>query len=149
MRKIISNTSCLIVLDNIGLLYVLRELYGNILVTEEVSQEFDKELEDWVLIQKIHDEKYFKVINAFIDKGEASAIVLALETDNSILIIDDLKGRKIAKNLGLSITGTLGVLLKAKQQGLISSLKEVLDAFKDQGFRISSGLEREILKYDQ
>ena len=149
MRKIISNTSCLIVLDNIGLLYVLRELYGNILVTEEVSQEFDKELEDWVLIQKIHDEKYFKVINAFIDKGEASAIVLALETDNSILIIDDLKGRKIARNLGLSITGTLGVLLKAKQQGLISSLKEVLDAFKDQGFRISSGLEREILKYDQ
>ncbi len=148
MRKVISNTSCLIVLDNIGLFYVLRELYGNILVTEEVSHEFGKELEDWVLNQKIRDEKYFKVINTFIDKGEASAIVLALETDNSILIIDDLKGRKIAKNLGLSITGTLGVILKAKQQGLISSLKEVLDAFKDQGFRISSGLEREILKYD-
>jgi len=148
MRKVISNTSCLIVLDNIGLFYVLRELYGNILVTEEVSHEFGKELEDWVLNQKIRDEKYFKVINTFIDKGEASAIVLALETDNSILIIDDLKGRKIAKNLGLNITGTLGVILKAKQQGLISSLKEVLDAFKDQGFRISSGLEREILKYD-
>jgi predicted nucleic acid-binding protein len=51
-----------------------------------------------------------------IDSGEASAILLALEIHGSILIIDDLKGRKVASQMSLKYSGTLGLILKAKQE---------------------------------
>lgn len=58
-----------------------------------------------------------------IDKGESSAIALALEIPNSTLILDDYKARRIALHLGLTITGTVGVTIKAKLNGIIASIK--------------------------
>ncbi len=81
-----------------------------------------------------------------LDKGEASAIALAVEFDDCLLIIDDLKGRNFAMKLGLNITGTLGVLIDAKLQGHIASLKPVLDAIRQTNFRVSANLETIILR---
>ena len=63
---------------------------------------------------------------SLIDKGEASAIALVLESDNSLLIIDDRKGRKFARQPGLSIIGTIGIIVDAKLTGIIPSVKPVL-----------------------
>ena len=76
-----------------------------------------------------------------IDKGESSAIALALETPESILILDDYKARKIATHLGLALTGTIGVIVKAKINGVIFSIKPTLEDIKKTNFRISPELE--------
>ncbi len=81
-----------------------------------------------------------------IDKGEASAIALALEITDSILIIDDYKARRVAEKLGLTITGTIGVIVKAKLQGIIPSIKPYLDKIKATNFRLTVDIESRALK---
>lgn len=80
-----------------------------------------------------------------VDKGEASAIALAFELPNPMLILDDLKGRKLAAQLNLKFTGTLGVLILAKQQGNIKELKPYFDKILASDFRISYALLQNIL----
>ena len=84
-------------------------------------------------------------IEASIDKGEASAIALAIEFDVCLLIIDDLKGRKFAKKIGLKITGTLGIIIEAKLGGHIIAVKPIIDKIKATNFRISETIERAVL----
>lgn len=103
---IISDTSCLILLDKIGELNLLKKLFGEIITTQSVADEFGKNLPSWISIQNPTDLVSQLVLEINLDKGEASAIVLALELENCLLIIDELKGRKLAKRLGLTITGT-------------------------------------------
>ncbi len=145
MRNIIVDTSCLIVLEKIEMLYLLNELYGTILVSEEVADEYGNELAAWIKIKQVQDRKTLKLMSAFVDLGEASSIALALETESSTIIIDDLKGRKAAGKLGLKITGTIGVLLKARESNLINSLKITTEKLNASGFLISDAL---IQKYD-
>ena len=148
MPNIISNTSCLIVLDNIGMVDVLKELYGKVSITEEVSKEFGKTVPDWIEVRKVSDNKYLKLIKNFVDLGEASTIALAVETDDIVIILDDLKARKLAQKLNLKITGTIGVLIKARKRNIITSTQEVLNKLRNEGFRISDEIEKEFLKYD-
>ncbi len=68
-----------------------------------------------------------------------------MEANASLVLLDDREARLQAKRLGLKVTGTLGVLLRAKKLGLIESLREELDKLKEIGFRISKSLEEEIL----
>ena len=130
MPDVISNASVLIILDNIGMLWVLEDLYKEIIITDVVHQEFGKEVEDWIKIKKVRDENYFNIAQSTVDPGEASTIALALETPNPLLILDDDKARKLAKKLKLKYTGTLGVILKAKKKGLISSVIDVIEQLK-------------------
>ncbi|MBC8499505.1 MAG: DUF3368 domain-containing protein [Candidatus Atribacteria bacterium] len=148
MPNIISNTSCLIVLDNIGMLDVLKELYGKVFITEEVSKEFGKTVPDWIEVRKVSDNKYLKLMKNFVDLGEASTIALAVETDDIVIILDDLKARKLAQKLNLKITGTIGVLVKARKRNIITSTQEVLNKLRNEGFRIADEIEKEFLKYD-
>lgn len=148
MRNMISDTSCIIVLDKLELLYILKEIYGTVLVTKEVANEYGSNLPDWIYVKEVQDRKTLKLISAFVDLGEASSLALALETENSTVIMDDLKGRSIAEKLSVKITGTLGVLVKAKDREIIYSLMDVVEQLKAKGFRISKELEKELLKYD-
>jgi predicted nucleic acid-binding protein len=148
MPKLISNTSCLIVLDNIDLLFILKELYGSIIITQEVSGEFGKTVPGWIDVREVKDKKYLRLMENFVDLGEASIITLSLEIDDNIVILDDFKARKLAKKLNINITGTLGIIINAKKKNIISSTKEVLYKLRDKGFRISKELENELLKYD-
>jgi len=100
-KTIISDTSCIIVLDKIGELNILKELYGTVILTKKIKEEFGSTLPGWFEIKKVKDLNYQKILETIVDKGEASAIALALELDNPLLIIDDLKGRKLAKKTKL------------------------------------------------
>jgi predicted nucleic acid-binding protein len=81
-----------------------------------------------------------------IDKGKSSAIALALEIHDSLLILDDIKARKIATQLGLSITGTLGFIIKAKLEGIIPSVIPILYKIKQTDFILSIEVELQVLK---
>jgi len=137
-KIIISDTSCLIALSNIGLLYILKDLYGEVLITTEVKDEFGKQLPDWIIVLQVKDRIKQTEIESKLDKGEASSIALALEIPNSILIIDEVKGRNIAKNLNIEIIGTIGILLLASNKGLITDLISVVLKLVNNGFRLSN-----------
>ena len=149
LKVIISDTSCLILLDKIGELDLLRKLFGQITITPEISAEFKKTLPDWFLIEEPVNKTYQKILEASIDKGEASAIAFALEKANCLLIIDDAKGRKYAEQLGIKMTGTLGVIIDAKLSGHLPSIKPVLEKIKKTDFRISPDLEKKALEKSQ
>jgi len=143
---IISGTSCLIALDRIGHLEILHKLFFTIATTSEVQKEFEKPLPSWISLKPVENNEKIKELELMLDKGEASAISLALETPNSILIIDEKKGRSVAKNFNLEIIGTLGIILLAKQRGIIPSAKEVITMLADQNFRFSDSMLNTILK---
>ena len=143
---IIADASCLIVLQNIQELLLLQKLFGEIFITNQVKEEFGLDLPDWVKIKAIQNKVQQNALSLILDKGEASSIALCLETNDSILIIDEKKGRRIAQELGLKITGTLGVILLAKEKGLLDSIESVLEKLENAGFWISPNLKAKILE---
>jgi predicted nucleic acid-binding protein len=84
-------------------------------------------------------------LRLIVDPGESEAITLAYEKQLRI-ILDDLKGRQAAQRLGLAVTGTVGLLLKARQKGIIPAIRPLLDALQAQQFRISAELRAEALR---
>ncbi|MGZ3755968.1 MAG: DUF3368 domain-containing protein [Mucilaginibacter sp.] len=142
---VITDTSCLILLDKIEALFVLRILFSQIITTIEIAQEFGQPLPEWIQIKSVIDKDLQYSFSEKVDPGEASAIALALELTSPILVLDDLKGRRLAAQLKLNYTGTLGVLVLAKQSGAISLLKPYFEKIKNTNFRISPVLLQKIL----
>jgi predicted nucleic acid-binding protein len=140
-RAIISDTSCFIILSNIGELELLHQVYGQIITTLEIANEYGEPLPEWVEIASVTDKYRQQLLEMQIDRGESSAIALAMETPDSIVILDDYKARKIAERLGIPITGTIGIIVKAKLSGIIPSIKPLLYKIKQTNFRISDDIE--------
>jgi predicted nucleic acid-binding protein len=143
---IISDTSCLILLYKIDELDLLKDLSGKVFITKTIKKEFGKSLPDWINIKSPSDNHYQHILEMDLDPGEASAIALSLEIDNAILIIDDLKGRKVADKLRLKYSGTFGLILRAKKQGIVASIRPILDKIRETNFRFSESLFETILK---
>lgn len=141
---IVSDTSCLILLDKLGRIGLLKSLFGNITVTKTVADEFGNVLPEFVEIENPKNKNYQKILESFLDPGEASAMALALEKEECLLIIDEFKGRREAKQLGLNYTGTLGILIVAKEKGLINSVTEIIKEIGKTDFRINEKLINEV-----
>lgn len=145
-KTIISDTSCFIVLSNIGELDLLRQMYGQVVTTQDIVAEYGSSLPEWVGVLTPKDILRQRILEIQVDKGEASAIALALEVVDCTLILDDHKARRVAEKLGIEITGTLGVIIKARQKGLFPSIKPYLEKLKQAHSRIAPALEAEALK---
>jgi predicted nucleic acid-binding protein len=156
--KIVSNASPLINLARIGKLDLLRGLYGKLLLPEAVWQEVvvdgagqpgaDEVKEAvWIERQTAKNKQLVQALLQELDAGEAEAIVLALEAGADWLLMDEHLGRETARHLKLRSIGLVGVLLAAKDKGLIPAIKPCLDALRDlAGFRIKDSLYTRILK---
>lgn len=155
MLKVVSNTTPIISLLKIDKLHILKELYGVIYLPLEVFNEIeagktkdfyvDLSKFEWIKIQKIKNKKSLSYF-LDLDKGEAEAIVLATEMDADLIILDETLGRFHAKHVGLKVSGTLGILLKAKQLGFVSELKSLLLELRIKGIWLSDHLIEEMLK---
>ena len=143
---VISDTSSLIALTNIGELEVLKKVYGTVTLSPEIAEEYGLELPEWIKVVPVKDQQKLQLLNLELDKGESSGIALALENPNSLLILDERKGREIAKKLGLKIVGILGVLVKAKELGVIEFLKPLLIKLEAADFRMSEKLKAMVLE---
>jgi predicted nucleic acid-binding protein len=141
---IVSDTSCLILLDKLGRIGLLKSLFGRITITKIVAEEFGNVLPEFVDIENPKNKNYQKILESFLDPGEASAIALALEKEECLLIIDEFKGRREARQLGLNYTGTLGILIVAKEKGLINSVTEIIKEIGKTDFRINEKLINEV-----
>lgn len=140
----VSDTSCLILFHKIGELDLLKKLFGKIHITNSVFNEFNQKIPEWIEVMELTTDVQ-KGLSSYLDKGEATAISLAAEHENSILIIDEIKGRKVAKEMGISVTGSLGVLVAAKNNGHIQTVKPLIEKIQRTNFRISKELIDQVL----
>lgn len=141
---IIADTSCLVLLEKIDELKILHKLFGTVFVTNTIADEFGSELPEWIQKKEFEDKKYFRILKTSVDPGEASAIALAVQL-NGKLILDDIKARRLASDLSIGFTGTLGILVEAKKSGYISSLENILLRIKKTNFYMSAELEEKLL----
>jgi predicted nucleic acid-binding protein len=133
---IIADASCLIGLTNINLLDVLHSLFGTVTVTPEISIEYGLDLPEWIAIIPVKNTVLQTAIQSDLHLGEASAIALALENPGSLVVLDDKKARRYAANLGLTITGTMGIVVSAAESGIIKDANEAIEKLRRIGFRL-------------
>ncbi|MBE9077987.1 DUF3368 domain-containing protein [Romeria aff. gracilis LEGE 07310] len=137
--RIVSNSAGLIALERIQRLDLLPRVYSTLWIPQAVEAEIGFET-DWLLVQTVENQALVANLKTQVGAGESEAIALALEIKNIPVLLDDKKARRIAKQLGLQVTGTVGMLLKAKKQGIVSAIEPILDALENVDFRVSSEL---------
>lgn len=148
-KIVISDTSTLIIFQKIEHLDLLQKLYIELVTTPEIIEEYGEELPNWIKVESVTDKKYQEFLETQVDSGEASAIALAKEYDDVLLLLDDMKARKLANKLNLKITGTLGIIHKAKHKGFIDKVKPLIEKILDTNFRIKDNIIQEILRLNE
>jgi predicted nucleic acid-binding protein len=151
-KKVIVNSTPIIALSAIGHLDILKKLYNEIIIPEAVRDEVtvkDARLLDgckWVRVEAIKNLTAKEMFTSALHDGEVEVMLLSKEIDADLVIIDDGLARKHAKRLGLNITGTVGVLLRAKSSGIISEVAPMLNKLVSDDFYISDEICREVLR---
>ena len=155
--SIVCDTTVLLYPGRIGLLDLLPALFDPVYVPEHVLLELDMGRllrRDTVNPRNLAWARCVSVPQATIDDlpanrlgtGERAVIAYAHAHHSTIAGLDDRQARQLAESLGLKIVGTLGILLRAKQAGLIPAVQPPLDAAIDQGFRLTSDLYQDVLR---
>lgn len=156
MPDVVSDVSPLQYLHQVGLLDLLPALYEHITVPQAVLDEIRAgtaqsvdlplvESLDWI---KVGRPRARVVLPLAVDlgPGEREVLAIALEAPGSLVILDDAMARRYAKVLGLKLTGTLGVLLKAKETGLLPSIAPVVERLQALRFRVDPATREAILR---
>ena len=148
-EKAIIDTSVLIALERINLLDILCKIYSHLILSESVVSEFGPLSIECYSSEKVKSPLVgLLVLDLNLGRGEAESIALASEIGLK-LVLDDLKARKVAENLGLKITGTIGILLKAESLALIDSAYDKAKELRDKGFYISDQLLDSLSRYSK
>ena len=156
MTNVICNTSPFQYLHQIDQLRILPALAGKIIVPSAVVDEIavgrvagvdlpDLAQLEWVMVQSPVGQSALPLISD-LGAGESEVLMLALETPGATVILDDMLARRVAESLNLHLTGTLGLLLDAKQAGLISQVRPLLDQLQALRFRLSPDTYQAVLK---
>lgn len=154
MAIVIVDTSPLQYLFQLGLLDLLRELYGTVLIPEAVRDELlvgrsrgvnvpDPTGLLWITLRPTTTHVRVEALDN-LGAGERAALALALESSDAIVILDDAAARAAAA-LNIPVTGTIGVLLLAKERGLVTSIADALSELEQRGFRIAPALLMRVL----
>lgn len=154
-RPVVLNNTPLVALWTLGRLDFLRELWGDVLIPEAVRSEFlafdeaDRvaALEGATWIHRVQLAEPARAL-AFVglDRGEAEVLALAEERKARLVVLDERRGRKYARRLGLALTGTLGVLLLAKEAGLVNRVGKELSKLRQAGLYVEDSLVERVLE---
>ena len=153
---VVSDTSPLIALHAIGRLDLLEALYREVFIPDAVRREYlHEDVTDsgsperarrWLIERKLLNAQAADILKTQLGAGEAEAIALSLGTSADLLLMDERRGRHTAERLGIRCLGTAGVLLQAKQRGLISALRPELEALTSQAdFWLSESVQGKLL----
>ena len=151
---VVSNTSPLMNLAVINQLKIIEQLYGKVIISEEVSDELSdagigKHIEQnpWIEKHRVKSKGLADSLKLELDAGEAEAIALAIELKADLLLIDERRGRNIASRFGQKCNGIMGMLIEAKHKGIITSVKPIVDALMvNAGFWVSNDLYLKVLQ---
>ena len=138
---VVSDTSPISNLIQIGKVDLLNKVFGDVLIPPTVQDEilalesFGIDLKtfltaDWIKVQAIQDQSKVITLLIDLDEGESEAIVLAQEVSADWILMDERAGTKIAEGLGLHPIGVIGVLIKAKEKGIIPSVVAVIEELR-------------------
>lgn len=157
---VVSDTTPIISLVKIKRLDLLEKLFGKVFIPDAVFKElttnktFKQEAEVvkeslFLKVEPIKNKQALEILQATsgLDDGESEAIILAEEQDSDALIIDERKGRKIARKLGIKITGTLGIFVQACNEKMISpeDVKSYIEILKENNIRLNNKLIEYVL----
>lgn len=155
---VVSNTTPLIGLAIINRFDLLHQIFGQIYISQAVYDEavvygYEKGgakreiiAAEWITVVPVKDKLAVEVLLDELDLGEAETIVLAREVAAQWVLMDEKKGRRKLDELGLDKIGTVGVLLRAKELGLLSVIEPELEQLRWQGFRINQNFFRASLR---
>jgi predicted nucleic acid-binding protein len=145
---IVSNTSPLIALDHLGDLDLIPQvLGGGLLIPPAVAREFQGgSVRSWIEVRPLQHPLGPKILQASLGAGESEALALAMEVGADLTLLDDKAARRLALTLRLPLLGTLGLLLKAKELGLIKEIRPKLIALRTLPFHIAPKLYAAVLK---
>jgi predicted nucleic acid-binding protein len=157
MSVIVCNAGPLIALAGIGQLGLLRDLFGEVLVADEVRSEVEaggKSGTDGGLLQATPWLRVASVSRAadpllasLLDRGEAATITLALEKSAALVLMDEVKGRRVARDIyGLAVVGTGRLLVEARKASLISEVRPWIEQMRKNGYWVSDKIAAEILR---
>lgn len=142
--KVVVDTSCLIALENLGIVNILCDLYQEVVITEGVLKEFGEINLKCTKIEKVK-ENILKLLEKRLNLGVGEAEVITFAFKNKYTaIIDDLIARNVARELGIKTTGTIGILLRAEREKLIGSAYEKAMELKGKGFYLPDALLNQI-----
>lgn len=159
---IISDTTPIISLIKAGHLELLYHLFAEVMIPEAVYREltanetFETEAEivkncSFIKVEKVTEVKSVNILRKVtgLDAGESEAIILAEETNAELLLMDEHKGRRVAKQMGITITGTIGILLQSHDEGLLSGndIETCLSKMQNCGIRIGNALRLAVLAH--
>lgn len=153
---VVSDSSPLITLASVGELELLRKLFGEVLIPEQVWDEVvqadragadDVIGAEWMRRVSAPDDSFLLVLRSELDPGEAEAIAVAYDFKADTLLLDERSARKLAIGMGFNVLGVAGVLLQAKQGGFLQRIRPVLHRMRTLGrFRVSTKLYEETLR---
>lgn len=155
---VVSDASPIISLSAVGRLDLLAQLYERVIVPTSVHEEITaaepdrpgvKELRaaEWLSMVLPKDRVLVRALEGELDGGEAEAIALAIEVGADLLIVDERRGREVARRMGVKVIGVLGILIEAKTRRLLPAVEPILEALLTKsGFRISQSLYRRVLE---
>lgn len=152
---VVVNTSPLLALGACGQVELLHRLHGRVLVPDAVAREIARGvgaapggvggLPAWVEVACL-GSPVAPVLAAYLDDGEAAVIALALERRVPLVVVDERRGRRVARTQGLQVTGSLGVLLRGKRLGLVPAIKPSLDLMRSRGIWLGESLLAAVLR---
>lgn len=149
------DTTPIITLALVDRLALLQGLYGTVMIPPAVQQEVASGEPDrpgakqlaaatWIETRPLSDPRQADLLSD-LDRGEAEVITLALEQTAARVIIDERLGRRHARRLGIPLTGTLGVLLKAKSRGLVPQIAPLIEEIQRAEIRLSDALVARVI----
>ena len=147
--RFVSNASPLIALTQIGRLQLLSDLLGEIVIPPVVRNEIEPTIPNppaWIVEYRLPFAIQSRVTQAGLDRGETEALGLAMHLRAPGIVLDDRTGRRLGAMLNLEVVGTLGVLLRAKQERRLSAVRPEVDALAAAGFYLSPELRRLVLE---
>jgi predicted nucleic acid-binding protein len=147
---VVSDASPVTALLTVGQAELLRQLFGEVVIPPAVKAEIERTHQDfpqWLQVRQLRDRAQALVYQRIVDRGEAEAIALAQELKANWLLIDERKGRRLAKEAGVPVLGLVGVILTAKRGRLIRSARELLNQLeRDAGIYLTEDVKEVALK---
>ncbi|GLS25182.1 DUF3368 domain-containing protein [Marinibactrum halimedae] len=151
-KIVVSDTTAITYFSRINALFILKSLFNQVYIPEAVYEELTRQGDhipgakevktlNWIVVEEVKNiDEITAKFRVELDPGESQAIGLALHKQADLLVIDERKGRSEAENLGLKITGMIGIFIKAKEKGVIDRIAPYLDQLRKTNFTMGPAL---------